>query len=269
MKMDHSHAQMTFADADKVAKERLKPFLRPELRNRLSSSIRESDVLRQLLRELFTHPRKNQNSLTQAEKDAFNGAIQSLIADGTYPNLVTIHADMTHNMHGSQGFTGAMRFLPWHRVYLVKLEQAMQMYAPDARIPYWDWANDHTLPAWVVLPVGVTRGPDHHYALPSQADINNTVLSQSDYIGFTEALESYHNTVHMFVGGNTMPYVSVSPHDPMFWLHHANVDRIWAQWQQTHSGVLEPLIGSDAVMDPWPQNITETNDIGNFYYNYA
>ena len=32
-----------------------------------------------------------------------------------------------------------------------------------------------------------------------------------------------------------------SPNDPMFWLHHANVDRIWAVWQQNmldaHGGV--------------------------------
>lgn len=25
---------------------------------------------------------------------------------------------------------------------------------------------------------------------------------------------------------------AISPADPMFWLHHANVDRIWAIWQQ-------------------------------------
>ena len=22
-----------------------------------------------------------------------------------------------------------------------------------------------------------------------------------------------------------------SPNDPAFWMHHANVDRVWAQWQ--------------------------------------
>ena len=31
-----------------------------------------------------------------------------------------------------------------------------------------------------------------------------------------------------------------SPADPIFWLHHANVDRIWAQWQTNHPGVNPP-----------------------------
>jgi tyrosinase len=35
----------------------------------------------------------------------------------------------------------------------------------------------------------------------------------------------------------TMDSIPCSPYDPIFWLHHANVDRLWAQWQdQGHSG---------------------------------
>ena len=39
-----------------------------------------------------------------------------------------------------------------------------------------------------------------------------------------------HNFAHMWVGGSMMP--STSPNDPVFFLHHANVDRIWANWQR-------------------------------------
>jgi tyrosinase len=28
--------------------------------------------------------------------------------------------------------------------------------------------------------------------------------------------------------------LSSSPNDPVFFLHHCNVDRIWAAWQETH-----------------------------------
>jgi len=57
-----------------------------------------------------------------------------------------------------------------------------------------------------------------------------------------------HNIVHIWVGGmiiknntmidcGTMSYGG-SPNDPCFWLHHANIDRLWADWQ------LERIIGT-------------------------
>ncbi len=39
-----------------------------------------------------------------------------------------------------------------------------------------------------------------------------------------------HNRVHVWVGGH-MADVPVAPNDPVFFLHHCNVDRIWALWQ--------------------------------------
>lgn len=53
-----------------------------------------------------------------------------------------------------------------------------------------------------------------------------------------------HNLVHAWVGGllgvtprgpkvGTM-LLSTSPNDPVFFLHHANIDRLWAEWQQAH-----------------------------------
>ena len=41
-----------------------------------------------------------------------------------------------------------------------------------------------------------------------------------------------HNRVHSWVGGDMQ--VGTSPNDPIFFLHHANIDRIWWNWQQTH-----------------------------------
>ncbi|MFD0357974.1 tyrosinase family protein [Streptomyces sp. NPDC127110] len=38
-----------------------------------------------------------------------------------------------------------------------------------------------------------------------------------------------HNRGHNFVGGHMSG--AYSPNDPVFWLHHANVDRLWANWQ--------------------------------------
>jgi len=43
-------------------------------------------------------------------------------------------------------------------------------------------------------------------------------------------LSQTHNAGHRFVGGHMGGMFS--PNDPVFWMHHANVDRLWAQWQQ-------------------------------------
>jgi tyrosinase len=41
-----------------------------------------------------------------------------------------------------------------------------------------------------------------------------------------------HNRVHVWVGGDMSP--ASSPNDPVFFLNHCNVDRLWADWQQNH-----------------------------------
>lgn len=39
-----------------------------------------------------------------------------------------------------------------------------------------------------------------------------------------------HNLVHVWIGGD-MRNPNISPNDPVFFLHHCNVDRLWAIWQ--------------------------------------
>ncbi|MBS1494969.1 MAG: tyrosinase family protein [Bacteroidetes bacterium] len=65
-------------------------------------------------------------------------------------------------------------------------------------------------------------------------------LSQSDM----------HNRVHLWVGGSVGSGDTVgtivlnsSPNDPVFWLHHANVDRLWAKWINAHGEVYVPVSG--------------------------
>lgn len=48
----------------------------------------------------------------------------------------------------------------------------------------------------------------------------------------TIPLETPHNTIHTSVGGSggSMSTVSTAAHDPLFWLHHCNVDRYFYNW---------------------------------------
>ncbi|HYZ93690.1 MAG TPA: tyrosinase family protein [Actinomycetota bacterium] len=78
-----------------------------------------------------------------------------------------------------------------------------------------------------------------------------------------------HNVVHVWVGGvitpnadgprllGTMTVPLASPNDPVFFLHHANIDRLWAEWQDAHGlNTYEPRTGyplnnRDDVMQPF------------------
>lgn len=101
--------------------------------------------------------------------------------------------------------------------------------------------------------------PTNVYPVP-QADVDQ-ILAVDDYETFRIALEGFikldsqgqqptpgvfqHNYFHAFVGGatfdftvgrpeplGTMASLSSSINDPVFWLIHSNVDRLWAEWQE-------------------------------------
>jgi tyrosinase len=51
-----------------------------------------------------------------------------------------------------------------------------------------------------------------------------------------------HNLVHNLIGGVMSDMLS--PTDPIFWLHHANVDRLWVAWVSAGNGRKMPALGS-------------------------
>jgi tyrosinase len=75
-----------------------------------------------------------------------------------------------------------------------------------------------------------------------------------------------HNAVHIYVGGvfpanntfvaGTMAQ-NTSPNDPIFFLHHANIDRLWSAWMNRHGRSYVPVSGGPMganlydVMDPF------------------
>ena len=69
-----------------------------------------------------------------------------------------------------------------------------------------------------------------------------------------------HNVVHVWVGGSMGP--GTSPNDPVFFLHHCNIDRLWSDWQAAYPETLyAPQTGGPAghnladVMHPWDGTI--------------
>lgn len=83
-----------------------------------------------------------------------------------------------------------------------------------------------------------------------------------------------HNRVHGWVGGH-MGNVPTAPNDPVFFLHHANVDRLWAMWQIIHpKRTYLPLKGGPVghnyhdYMFPWntsPKDVIDHHKLGYVY----
>ena len=77
------------------------------------------------------------------------------------------------------------------------------------------------------------------YPLPTSAEVSNALKDITSYDtspwnndsekSFRKALEEVHGRIHLWVGGSMFPMTS--PNDPVFFLHHCYVDRIWDRWQ--------------------------------------
>lgn len=246
------------------------PGLRPNLQ--LPPNIFE--WLRKLLAS-FRRQRRDLRKLTDAQRDQLNSALQQAWNDPAYQTLVNYHTEMQHRMHGSM--TGDpiayQRFLPWHRLYLFLVEELLRQKVPGVVIPYWNYTEDQNRPDWVFQPPGVQRNQAGAggMTLPTPTTLT-TILQQTTYTAFTRRLElDAHNSVHNWCNG-TVSSPMTATRDPIFWLLHANVDRIWDQWQATHTDPVTQtpaLTGVDRVMDPWTQTVDDVDDtVWDLAYRY-
>lgn len=205
---------------------------------------------------------------------------------------------------------GSWFFPPWHRGYLVALENLLRdiivsLNGPaDWALPYWDYLNQSTTyaeykipPAFMLttLPDGtpnplyvperygpngdgnvyVVVGPDTQTdpsandecqwdtiygdqirpAKPGPGDLTGYFYGgkqtgfSHDPAGFGDLESNPHNFVHVMVGGfngdtwtdpnsqaaeeGLMSDPGVAGLDPVFYLHHANIDRMWTAWNVT------------------------------------
>jgi Common central domain of tyrosinase len=108
--------------------------------------------------------------------------------------------------------------------------------------------------------------------LPTPADVT-TALERTPYdvspwddnstSGFRNRAEGFipygmHNRVHAWVGGSMMPVTS--PNDPVFFLHHCFIDKLWVDWQDMQTDPKSyylPTVGARKghnlgdAMPPW------------------
>jgi hypothetical protein len=155
---------------------------------------------------------------------------------------------------------GSALFLPWHREYILRLEAALRSIDETIDLPFFDWADDRAAqqglpPAYTdasytladgtplpnaigsaaIGPIGrATRraGSRNPLSLRSYAQSVNLALGERSFGLFGRMLEGPHGSFHVWVGGD-MGTPRYSAYDPVFWAHHATVDRQWARWQRS------------------------------------
>jgi tyrosinase len=150
-------------------------------------------------------------------------------------------------------------FITWHRGYLYCFEQQLRIASgdPSLDLPYWDYYAYPTLPAEFTdpapsNPLYVERaGTNVYNALslwPFAPEVYNFQRGTTD--AFEARLENApHNPVHNLIGG--VMATMQSPFDPIFYVHHANIDRL------THAWALPD--GKGIPQTAWPYSPTNSS----------
>ncbi|MDQ3890007.1 MAG: tyrosinase family protein [Actinomycetota bacterium] len=103
------------------------------------------------------------------------------------------------------------------------------------------------------LTVGAYDASPYHSDPSTLTSAQRTAQANAAFRKYLEWL--LHNGIHVWIGGinNTftdgghMTFPAVAVNDPVFFLHHANVDRLWTIWQQANPSLgYEPASGANA-----------------------
>jgi N-acetylneuraminic acid mutarotase len=144
-------------------------------------------------------------------------------------------------------------FLPWHRLMLYEFEGVIRevLHDEDFSLPYWNPVTGN--PDDLVLPA-VFRDPGttlydgtrwfwvnggERIDTPFRDWLTLDALNEKFYIdsptgslGFNPRLDQNpHFFTHVALGGDMADFSTVGG-DPLFYLHHANIDRIWESWNR-------------------------------------
>ncbi len=211
-----------------------------------------------------------------ADQSAKNSELARIYGGGSSPQrtLAQLMWDgcQAHGDNEDENF-----FLPWHRMFVMAFEGIIRSVAgePAFTLPYWNYLD----PAQRAIPSQFRRPGDPVWgalyrstrngavnaggAIASAAALTPEILSEANYSpsgadqGFCANLDfGLHGTVHVGVGNatNGMGVVPWAANDPVFWLHHCNIDRLWASWNA--AGGANP---SDAAFTSKPFIFADAN----------
>jgi tyrosinase len=202
--------------------------------------------------------RKNHHELSTCEWKAFVAAIKAMHGTSAerpaYREFVSLHVQamsatgmswLVHTMNMGGRIMRGKNFLCWHRRLLRLFEARLQQVNPAVTVPYWNSIGDREIPAPLADPDLMSELSVHRTWDPSQlADPSDLAAVQrysGSFRGFQALLEgAVHGGTHNAIGGDMAG--PGSPTDPLFWLHHAFIDKLWADWQLSTPGKNPPAM---------------------------
>jgi hypothetical protein len=192
------------------------------------------------------------NTVRQTISDAYRkiGALPATTAQNLAILSTWVGQAWIHNYACGDGPNGDVHatsgFLPWHRAFLYFHEKLLQQIKPDFMLPVWDWDNSTDIPeayeGWVHLQ-GFTSGGICTLPRDKVLVKIDTCYLQSWLLSATPAQflgpatagtpgDAYGGP-HQLIHGNLGPFMKNPRYaalDPIFYAHHANMDRFYSAW---------------------------------------
>jgi tyrosinase len=243
------------------------------------------------------------HNLSDAQVDAFRNCYRQMMQIGDnrgFQYFAGLHGVPSwycwHHQQNARSAQQMQLFLPWHRAYLYYFEMAMRDRVSGVTLPWWDWTlrppRQNGLPAIFTARAGrdgqpnpllgfrinlpntnpplvrnTARSPAPPGQLPTQGDVDGA-LARTDWNDFTDALEDLHDRVHGWVSGD-MGIVATAAFDPIFWSHHAMMDRLWWLWQVRNGNANISADLLDAVLAPFNFRVRDVLNVNDLGYDYA
>ncbi|ORY07352.1 Di-copper centre-containing protein, partial [Basidiobolus meristosporus CBS 931.73] len=201
--------------------------------------------------------RKEIRQMKSDEVDAFINAVYKFKSTKLYDNLVVTHSGYYRFGHNSSAF------LPWNRYYLRQFEQNLQLFDPTVTLPYWDFTldsqaperstvfkwfgstgdgyqnfciNDGAFARWQVMNPTRTclkRSFDGEYKISAfpPPEVTGYILRTAQNFDQLRQFIEYgiHGQVLQAFGGDLSTIFG--PNDPLYWLIHSFIDKLWWEWQ--------------------------------------
>lgn len=202
--------------------------------------------------------------------------------------------DCTHKRNSE---SAALNFLLWHRMYIWYLEKIVRELSgkKDFAIPYWNYGGvtvaDNIMPKETRDKSGSLYTAARYSVLNNGKEIPDNLLkniqmslkelktnpSFAGSAGFSRSLEgaphgfmhdliggeyatpteSYYNEIYQKQYSGLMANVPSAGFDPIFWLHHSMIDRIWESWDVSAYGQRPSL--EQLKANPWTYEFIAPN----------